>query len=331
MKAGRTLGIVACLFVSSLFCRGCASAPTLPEAELPKTKQELLSYLLSGYDETYPRLYYDYDPSRGSRFLPWLRQFGWPSGIEPHPVPKEVPSDGGSVRFRWGRGPCNYLIVRKDGAPRVVTAPGRAWLDDSGNILGWWDREARVRVFHTGHRIPYRGTFSGDNAGKFFCDGGQIRDPNDGRYKYTRVNIYSASDPTVALATSKFKRAVRHIYTTESELYLLRSQGKRYPRDLHVEVYNHKDGKLTFQRTFVVECPHTWGAINLTPMAFNGVNKQIFLYIHASAHCPSPRYIYDMKTDKLTRINTVDPWRWPIFLDPEVLVNIVKYVDLPEE
>jgi hypothetical protein len=212
----------------------------------------------------------------------------------------------------------------------VITAPRPAWLDDSGNIASW--RKGRDHVFHTGHKIPYKGdTFRGDNAGKFFCYGGRYRDPNDGSYKYTPVNIYSGSDPTVVLATSQVKGRPEQMYTTASELYLLKSQGKKRPLDLHVEVYNHEDGKLTFRRGFVVECPHKWGAVRLRPMAFDGVNKQIFLYVKSLPPAPSPRYIYDVKTDKLTGIKTVDPWRWPVYLDPELLVNIVKYVDLPEK
>jgi hypothetical protein len=322
-------GLIAVLAVVAL--TGChGNKGDWPERF--ETREQVLRYLEAGFDEQYPRLFFDWRPGepRSRRWL-LLEYLGcdWrdAGNIRAAPDGKAFAVENWSpfvaAMERHGEGPdvrwMNILVYSKDENPGLVEVPYASCWTGAGEAFAWKEGA------YGGHEWRMRGGWHGelrsptfDNAGIYFCNGGLyfvVKEWRDGGPLY----IYSVDDPNTPLAQCRMKYTDA-LFTTNDRVYVFGTAADKRMAPSIIEIYRRDGESLTFEREINVPCARYWWFSEcMGPVAFDEVNRHVlFVLYHDAIGFPNPYYVYEIDTGNLIKVGKTEG----VFLDPDIFKNL---------
>lgn len=299
-------------------------------------KKQLLEYLFEGYDEKQPFLYYDRFPMEGSRLLTLTDELA----DEQYHFGLWQNTDGSSLYFTQmpvfpdTRSEEKCLIISAESPPRVVTFPKGAMLDMHGNIVATRIKTndgTRTIEFPDGYVLPSSRNIL-DLDRRYFCANVQNAETDVSNTCEDETFIYSFKNPQKPLIKVPYisMKQTSWMFSTDSELYLMYRdvKDKGEPDGLKVYIYkrNQPDEALILERSFQIQCPRLLFAERLYPFAVDGVNKQMIISVLKSWPYPGERFLYNIKTGRMTKLKQRLDGRVVLFFDPKILTNTVNYV-----
>ena len=333
----RFIIIIFCFLSPAIFISGCIQ-PTKNPADFAN-KQELLEYLMKGYDKKHSFLYYERFPWDGSRLLTLIDGLGyeqfhfgiWDTSDGSALCLSETPvlPDRSTQK--------KQLILSTESPPRIVTSPKGAILDTHGNIIASRIKTmegSRAIEFPNGYLLPANKMILIDEDYRYFCTSLHDTEISNSNTVKNEFLIYSFKNPEKPLIAAQFENRPRWMFSTGSELYLIHKDyhGKGKPSGLKLYIYkcSPENDALVFDRCYQIQCPWALFAESLYASAFDGINKQMIVSVVKSWPYPCERYLYNIITGEMTKLKLRTDDRIVLFFDPKILTNTVNYVSFEQ-
>jgi hypothetical protein len=225
------------------------------------------------------------------------------------------------------------LIISAESEPRVVTFPKGAMLDMHGNIVATRFKTndgTRAIEFPDGYILPSSKMMPYDLDNRYFCAYVQNAETDVSNTSEDEIFIYSFKNPQKQLVKAPYIEQPDWMFSTDSELYLMyrdvKDKGGRYGLKVYIYKRNPPDEALILERSFQIQCPRLLFAERLYPFAVDGVNKQMIISVLKSWPYPGERFLYNIKTGRMTKLKLRLDGRVVLFFDPKILTNTVKYL-----